>query len=341
MKTEGKSTIMDLASRLGLDKSTVSLALRGSSRISDKTRQRVRQAALELGYRPNLAARLLASKSPQVVGLLLPGDLQGLREEVTVRTIQGLARGASAANMMLVVLAGQDLFEVGREGQGAGLQPDGLLVWGSVSANVAGALHSPARPAVVLDPNDASYASYAGPAVRIDNAGGAAQIVSHLLEQGTERLLFVQADPNHLGHQQRWRGARECWLASRSLDGLSFCCLDELTDSLLAAFVAGPNASIFCSNDLCAMEVWHRLAKAGVSVPGQVLLAGFDGDRSGGLIGLTTALFDCDGLAQKGFELLTGLLKSPATAGEPVILSVQMRPGLTTRRIAAQPPSST
>jgi LacI family transcriptional regulator len=53
----GKMTMSELAGRLGLDKSSVSLALRGSRKISATTRQRVVAAARRLGFRPNLAAR--------------------------------------------------------------------------------------------------------------------------------------------------------------------------------------------------------------------------------------------------------------------------------------------
>ena len=119
--------MQDLANDLGLDKSTVSLALRGSSRISEKTRQRVLGVAREHGYRPNLAARMLASGSAQVVGLVLPEGFAALRHEVVVASVQGLARMASEAGVLLVVVSSEELAGTDR-GQWSYLQPDGLLV---------------------------------------------------------------------------------------------------------------------------------------------------------------------------------------------------------------------
>lgn len=246
MRLEGKSTIQDLANHLGLDKSSISLALRGSSQVSEQTRRRVQQAAREFGYRPNLAARLLASGTTQAVGLILPGNLQALHHEVVVASIRNLAEMAATAGIIFLIFAGDEFARACRNNMAA-VQPDGLLVWGDMPAQVAASMQSPDRPVVVLDPNDLSYASYDGAMVEIDNAGGGRQLVKHLLAQGARRLLFVQADRRHLGHQQRWNGAREAWLEARPLQDVSFCYGDELTDTLLMQFVDqhAPRHSLF------------------------------------------------------------------------------------------------
>lgn len=328
----GKSTIKDLAAFLGLDKSTISLALRGSSRVSQRTRERVMRSAREHGYLPNMAARMLASRSPQVIGLVLPDDLRSLHHEVVVTSIQHLTRAAGAAGVAFVVVAMEEILESVKDNRSF-LQPDGLLIWGDVPAHITATVNTVNRPIVVLDPNDISYVSYTGPSVQIDNAGGARQIVDHLLEQGVKRLLFVQSNRSHLGHQQRWHGTREGWLAHRNLGGLSFCYQDELTESLLRQFSIQENAAIFCSNDMCAMEIWHMLRGLDIAAPEQVLLASFDGDRVGSLIGLTSAVFDCQSLAQQGLGLLMSLLRKEDISDKIARVSVQVRIGRTTRRI--------
>ena len=332
-------TLSDLAKQLRLNKSSVSLALRDSPRISPETRARVRAAASRLGYRPNLAARQLASTTPQVVALVLSPTFAALTTSAAVTTIQSLARQASAAGVIFTVMPSDDLVRAARGELPFSVQPDALLVWGDVPAHVADAIALLNRPFLVLDPNDPSYANYPGPTIGVDNAGGAAQITQHLLEQGVTRLLFVLERSEHLGHQQRWLGARQAWLRRRSLEQLSFCTLAELTDPQLRAFAQRPHGAVFCSNDAGAMRLWHRLLRLHIPVPEILLLAGFDEEPSGRLIELTTAVFDGQALAQNAFTLIlaaaapTAGPPGAASARPPRLIPVQLRIGRTTQRI--------
>jgi LacI family transcriptional regulator len=332
MTARSTLTLADLARRLKLDKSSVSLALRGSRKVSEQTRQRVMDIARRLGYRPNLAARQLRSAAPQVVALVLGPSFAPLANEVVVATVQSLARRAAAAGLVFSVLSSEDLVAEAKGGRACPLHPDGLFVWGDVPAHVTGLIELLGRPIVVLDPSDVSYASYPGASAVIDNAGGAGALTRHLVDQGCHRLLFVQAIAEHLSHQQRWTGCREAWLRDRPLEQLTFCMAAELTDDSLRAFCHSRDGAIQCSNDGCAFEVWCRLHRLGIGVPQQALLAGFDGDRSGKLIGLTTALFDSEALAEAAFERLMSTLKGETGSGTAAPVPVQIRPGLTTQR---------
>ncbi len=339
-------TLADLATRLALNKSSVSLALRDSERISVETRARVQEAARRLGYRPNLAARQLSSSSPRVLALVLPSSFATLANAVVVNTVQNLTRLAGASGMLFSILSSEDLLKAARGESSAPVQADGLFIWGDVPAHAVGLIETLGRPLVVLDPNDVSYASYPGPAIRVDNAGGAAGIVRHLIGQGAQRCLFIQGRADHLGHQQRLTGAREAWLGQRRLERFSSCMLDELTDAHLRAFAAQGNGAqgkgaIFCSNDFCAMQVWHRLHESGIGVPGRVLLAGFDGEAYGRLIGLTTAVFDGDALATAAFNYLVHRMRDPNSELSPMVIPVEIQIGPTTRFTSSRKSRST
>jgi len=328
-----RTTISDLADHLGLDKSSVSLALRGSPKVSEETRARVLDAARRLGYRPNLAARQLASSSPQAVALVLPASLAALTSGAAVSTIRSLARNASAAGLVFMVATSEDLVKAAKGSAATTLHADGLLIWGDVPASVTVQLEALNVPMVVLDPHEKSYASYAGPAVRIDNAGGAKQVTQHLLEQGARRLLFVQGVRDHLGHETRWAGTREAWIESEPLEKLTFCLLEELTDGVLEDFASRPEGGIFCSNDRCALEVWHHLQRLGTRVPEQVLLSGFDGEPIGDLIGLTTAVFDGEALGRRALEILMKRFEGGVEPDTDIVIPVKIREGRTTREL--------
>lgn len=323
-------TIADLAEMLGLDKSSVSLALRGSSKIGDATRMRVLEAARKEGYRPNLAARQLSSGTAQVVALVLPSAFAALANDVVVAAVQAMAQRAAEAGLMFGVISSDDLLKQAVNHTPSPLQPDGLLAWGDVPAEVTSAIAALGRPIIILDPNHVSYASYTGPAVRVDNAGGARAVVEHLLGRGARHLLFVQTRCDHLGHQQRWDGAREAWLAQRPANHLTRVFADDLADAALTQIAGQKASAIFCSNDFCAMQVWHRLQRLGIAVPGKILLAGFDGDRAGSLIGLTTAVFEGQTLGRRALELLEAHLAGNGTDSDQTLLPIRIRVGQTT-----------
>jgi DNA-binding LacI/PurR family transcriptional regulator len=182
-----------------------------------------------------------------------------------------------------------------------------------------------ARPSIVLDPHHPSYAKYKGNTIAIDNRGGASALVKHLRDRGARSLTFVQVEDQHLSHIERWKGTKETWHQLAEDETLSKVTLDELTDSKLRELAAQGNAAIFCSNDHGAMQVWHRLRRLGITPPGDIKLVGFDGDEYGELVGLTTAVFDSEALAETAFTRLIALLSGQAqsvTESIPVTVRV-------------------
>lgn len=296
-------TLKDIANILDLDKSTVSLALANSPKIAAKTREKVWEAASRLGYRPNLAARNLSRGNPHTVCLVLSDEFQSIQSEVAAQSIRALAGKAVEAGVILQVISNSDLRRLLQRDAGYPVMPDGLLVWGDVPADDVLSRQDP-LPVVVLDPNHPSYSGWNGAAVWVDNAGGAAAVIGHLLKRTAQRLLFVQSARKHLGHTERREAARACWCTHRPAETFSESFLDELTDARLKQFTADTHGAIFCSNDDGALQLWPRLVRGGLSMPGQVKLAGFDGTLAAAAIGLTTAVFDGAALARTGMEIL-------------------------------------
>jgi len=316
-------TIADLARALGMDKSSVSLALRDSPRISEATRSRVRQAATEQNYSPNWAAKQLAGGAERAIGLIMPATFECLVHPPVASTTQALARLTARRGLTLNLIASEQL-EASDEPT-LPVHADGLLVWGDVpAASVLRFSAAYARPAIVLDPHHFSYARYVGNALRIQNREGARAVVRHLLERGAQHLTFVQFVADHLGHIERWRGARETWAKFAAPETLEKIEHHAMTDADLKRIAARPHAAIFCSNDRGAMQVWHRARSLGLSIPGDLKLAGFDGDEYGTLVGLTTAQFDSERLAETAFDAILGLVAEGTPevvdASVPVVL---------------------
>ena len=322
-------TIADLARVLGMDKSSVSLALRDSPRVSEATRTRVRRVANEHNYSPNWAAKQLAGSSERAIGLVMPNTFECLVHPPVASTTQALARLTAPRGLTLNLFASEQLTD-GPEDAPLPLHADGLLVWGDVP--VASTLRfsaTYARPSIVLDPHHPSYAGYVGNALRIENHAGARAIVQHLIERGARHLTFVQVVAEHLGHVERWHATRETWLDHSSSDTLEKIAFSDLSDAHLKKIAARGGAAIFCSNDRGAMQIWHRLQRLGISVPGDVKLAGFDGDEYGSLVGLTTALFDSEALAETAFDAILDLIAHGSTEIVNIAVPVVLRTGTT------------
>lgn len=322
-------TIADLARVLGMDKSSVSLALRDSPRVSEATRTRVRRVANEHNYSPNWAAKQLAGSSERAIGLVMPYTFESLVHPPVVSTTQALARLTAPRGLTLNLIASEQLTE-GTNDPTLPLHADGLLVWGDVPAPSTLRFSAAyARPCIVLDPHHPSYARYPGNALRIQNRAGASAVVRHLGERGARHLTFVQVVAEHLGHVERWRGSRQTWIEHASPDTIENIALSELTDAHLKRIASRAGAAIFCSNDRGAMQLWHRLQRLGISVPGDVKLAGFDGDEYGSLVGLTTALFDSEALAETAFDAILALVSSGSTDNVNITVPVVLRTGAT------------
>jgi DNA-binding LacI/PurR family transcriptional regulator len=305
-------TIADLAKILGIDKSSISLALRDSPKMSVATRARVQRVAREHNYTPNWAAKRLAGVTGHAIGLVMPSAFACLSFPPVVNTIQALARLAAERGLTLNLIANEWL-AVAKDQPLQPLHADGLLVWGDVPAPSTTWFSSAyGRPSIVLDPHDPSYLRYTGSTIRIRNKEGASALVAHLFDRGARHLTFVQVVSNHLGHEDRWRGARQAWLERAHAATLDKVHIDELTDADLKKLATGTDSAIFCSNDRGAMQVWHQLHGLGISVPKDVKLAGFDGEEYGALVGLTTALFDSEAMAQKAFSGLQQLMTKEA-----------------------------
>lgn len=293
-----------------MDKSSVSLALRDSPKVSVATRARVRKAAADHHYVPNWAAKRLAGTSGHAVGLVMPSAFGCLTDPPVVRTAQALARLAATRQLTLNLMAHEQLADANGGGN-LPLHADGLLVWGDVPAAAALRFSNAyGRPSIVLDPHHPSYAKYQGNRIAIDNQGGASAIASHLYERGARSLAFVQVEDQHLSHVERWKGAQQAWRKLAAASSLHKLVLSELSDDKLARIAERGQAAIFCSNDHGAIQVWHRLQRLGVSMPSDVRLAGFDGDEYSQLIGLTTAVFDSEALAEAAFTRLIALVSN-------------------------------
>ncbi len=182
-----RPTSRDVARAAGVSQATVSLVLGGKwpGRVSEATAGRVRDAASDLGYRPNLAARSLRLGRTRTALLVVPA----LTNEFFARVYAGAAALAAEHDFGVVLYPSPD-------GAGPARDPfasaraalDGVIA-SSMAAGALEALHGADLPLVMLD----SDPSDTGPAARVnlDIADGMRQVTEHLLGLGHRRFLHL------------------------------------------------------------------------------------------------------------------------------------------------------
>lgn len=271
-------TSRDVARAAGVSQNTVSLVLRGSTRISSPTHERVRAAMERLGYQPNAVAA--APRSRTTRALLFVAPRAAVHSHVTAELLAGATDEAAADGYCLLVRAvGPDAAEAVESYRGQWVS--GAVVFASTVRDAAvEALAAAGCPTVAMI--TACAACPPEPTVVADDAGGAAQAVGHLLSKGHRRLGLVgpRGMPGGRISAERVAGARLA--AASAAVALAEVVVGDwgVADGLAGGtgLLAGPGrpTAIFALSDALALGVTRAAGAAGLRVPQDVAVVGFD-----------------------------------------------------------------
>lgn len=272
------TTIVDVAHHAGVSIKTVSRVLNGEPHVRPAMRERVEAAARELGYRPNLAARQLAghksyiiaypfnNPSPAYITEVMMGAAGACRDRGYHLVSEPVEDDDSAATVMDRLMST--------------LRPDGVIVTPPLAddpdflALMAG--HN--VPLIRI----AGQAEGYGRTIQIDDRGVSADMVRHLVALGHRRIGFIRPHPDHLAAQSRVEGYLDgLGEAGIAVDQALIRPGDFTVESGMAAAAAlldlsTPPTAIFAANDYMALGAMRVAHERGLSIPGQVAIAGFD-----------------------------------------------------------------
>lgn len=268
--------IAQVASRAGVSPGTVSNTLNHPERVSPATRELVLTAIEELGFVPNQQARVLTGASSNLLGLVVVD----LRSPFFMEVAHAVERVAAEAGF--VVIVGNSGNSHDRE-QTLMRVLAGQRVVGSLLTPAGGGEPAPEAahgvPVVLVD-----YSSDAHPcSVAVDHVAGGRMAAEHLISLGHTRLGYVAGLPNLRQFSQRELGIRQAMtgagLDSSTLQVIRSGGIDQpsglASGQRLLASRPFPTA-ICCGNDMLAFGVFRALSQAGVRVPDDVALVGYD-----------------------------------------------------------------
>jgi len=274
-----RSTIADVARRAGVSIATVSRVLNRTAPVEAGTAERVRAAVTELNYVPHAAARTLASRKTNTLGLLLP-EIGG---EFFQPLLRGIEAGASEAGYDLLIHSTHMPHAETAPWRPLGEHnTDGLLIFtDSVDLDELTRLDRIGFPIVLLHQSPPKTLTI--PVVTVENQSGTQNIVGHLIEvHHRSRIAFLQGPQGHEDSQGREKGYRQ----ALSKHGLPFdprlvargeFDADKAQEAVAGLLRDGVDFdAVFSGDDDSAIGVMQALRLAGRKIPQDVSIAGFD-----------------------------------------------------------------
>jgi DNA-binding LacI/PurR family transcriptional regulator len=313
-------TSIDVARHAGVSQSTVSLVFsgKGPGRVSEATQDRVRRAARELGYRPNVAAQALRLGTSRAVALVVPD----ITNPFFSRVLRGAQRAAQEAGYTVVLVDTandrrwqEQSFQALRAGP-----VDGYLLF-EVSApkDLGPDQH------VVLMETEATRC----PWVRFDGEAGAEAAFRHLLELGHRRIAHLaaafDAPAFHMREDARRRVLAEAGVDPDAQPRATTPIAIEAAHEAAGPLLDERPTAVFCDDDLIAAGLYMAARDRGLRIPEDMSVVGFDDmDFARALEPpLTTVALDGELLGATSFELLEGRMAGRRTRRR-VILSAEL-----------------
>jgi len=322
-------TIAQVAAEAGVGVGTVSRVLNGSPSVSAGTRQRVLEAIASLDYQPSPAARALSTGRTNAIGVVAPFFTQ----PSIIERLRGVSHRLATEGYELI------LHDVERPDQRRDLfrslaargRIDGLLAISLAPTDrEARRMHLAGLPVVLLDRDHPTL-----PCISIDDFEGGRMAAEHLLALGHRRIAFLgdeESNPFGFDSSAHRREGFEAALAAAGAPIAPEWVLNRphgrdaarVAASELLAQSPRPTA-VFSASDVQAIGVLEAAQDAGVPVPEQLSVIGFDNVEAAGYTGLTTVAQPLEEIGRLGADLLLRAISGEAVASRRMPLEIVER----------------
>jgi DNA-binding LacI/PurR family transcriptional regulator len=307
-------SIVDVALRAGVSPTTVSHALSGRRKVSAEVHSKVLQAAAALHYTPSRFAQSLAQGRTKILGLVVPD----INNTFFAQLAQGVERTAIASGYN--VLLSTTGFDHTREAYALEMirskAVDGIIYAAGAPPSTAELVRLSAEVPMVLV--DEELPGVQLPSFVSNNQEGGKLAADHLVALGHNRALILDAGSSLASSQLRVKGFQGRWLSDssksvvRATGGFTYEGGGQAIRPLLEDIRRADITAVFATNDLMALGAIEEMRHAGIRVPSQVSVVGFDDTVMGFVVrpGLTTVRQDVLGMGEAAVEWLLNVLGS-------------------------------
>jgi LacI family transcriptional regulator len=301
------ATIRDVARRAQVSVASVSRVLNRLDNVGEEMRARVADAVRELGYVPHAGARSLSLSRTNAIGVVLP-DFHG---EFFSEIVRGMDREASRRGYMLLL----SNVHAGSEQSANAMRAmrgrvDGLIVLAPhLSEDELVEALPTGTPAVLINTRE-GVGGHA--AVRLDNPAGSRAVAEHLVSLGCKRIVHIAGATGNIEAQERADAFRSALEAqdSVSVELVQGDFSEESGEAAIKALLESGQKfdAVFAANDMMAAGALQALRQAGLRVPEDVAVVGFDDVPLARHLGLTTVRVRIAELGERALDRLVSML---------------------------------
>lgn len=322
-----RPTSRDVATAAGVSQATVSLVLgdKWRGRVSERTAGLVRQAATELGYRPNLAARNLRLGSTRTALLVVPA----LTNEFFARVYTGAARVAARHGFGVVLYPSPD-------GTGPARDPfasaraalDGVIA-SSMAVDALQALGDEGLPLVMLDSDPTAHAAAAH--VNLAITDGMRQVTEHLLGHGHRRILHLASAVDSWTFDIRAHTLAALLPPTTELRTVRARLSVEAARTAMESALDTPRdrrpTAVVCDDDILAAGACKAARRLGLRVPDDLSVTGFDDLALATAVEpeLTTVRLPAETVGEQGMTALLAVLEGTPWTGADIPVELVVR----------------
>ena len=321
-------TLVDVARAAGVSTATASRAMTGKGKVSDATRQRVRETAEALDYQPSEAARSLRTRATRTIGFVVPD----VSSHFYARALKGAQHRLEAAGYQVLLMDADERPD--REAAAlrslAARRVDGLILCSSGGGGeVAQGIAQRHRLPLVFFDNVVAGAGNGR--VTLANEAGMRLLVAHLAQvHGHRRIGFLGGKPSETSGSERLEGYRLGMLANnlpideRWVRAGDWTVTAGQVETAALLGLPEPPTAIISADAAGALGALHQLREAGLRVPGQVAVVCFDEPAGGALLDppLTTLVSRDREIGELAASLVLRALQDPGA--DPVDVRLPM-----------------
>jgi len=319
-------SIKTVAKLAGVSTATVSRYLNSPEQVKEKTRNKVQAAIAETGYAPNALARNFRRGKTSLIVVVLPA----IGDPFLDKVMRGIWRVADEQGYSILIRDTQSNSHEFDEYTDLvfSKQADGILLLASISPfKEAAAIRDAERahPPLVLGLESVNADLSHFPSVRVDNIAAAADGTDYLIQLGHQRIGFIAGKQGSLLTKDREKGFRKAMRRARLPVNAEWIVEGEQTiegarrATRRLLDLEQPPTAIFCGNDEMALGALHEIKSAGLKIPRDISVIGFDDIRYAEIADppLTTIAQPAEEIGERSMRRLCQAIDGSASDNAP------------------------